>query len=83
MKAKLTRQDRCDRCGAAVVLRAVLATGGELQFCGHHARAHGPRLHALGARMSIELCESHSWVSPGIPGAPSASETASWVSHPG
>jgi hypothetical protein len=78
----LTRLDRCDRCGAAAMFRAVLASGGELLFCGHHAREHGPALHALEARMSIELTESHSRVDPRIPAVP-AGETTSWVSHPG
>jgi hypothetical protein len=31
---------RCDRCGARAKLHAVLPGGGELLFCGHHARAH-------------------------------------------
>ena len=36
---------RCDRCGAQAYVRAVLATsGGELLFCGHHARAVEPTL---------------------------------------
>ena len=29
--------DRCDKCGAAAMVRATLTTG-ELYFCGHHAR---------------------------------------------
>jgi hypothetical protein len=78
----LTRLDRCDRCGAAAMLRAILATGGELLFCGHHAREHGPALHVLHARMSIELSETHSSARPGIP-APGVAGTGSWVSHPG
>ena len=78
----LTRLDRCDRCGAAAMLRATLATGGELLFCGHHAREHGPALHLLQARMSIEVSETHSSARPGIP-APGAAGTESWVSHPG
>lgn len=45
----LTGHDRCDRCGAAAKVRAVLASGGELLFCGHHARRHAPRLRALAA----------------------------------
>jgi len=77
----LTRLDRCDRCGAAALLRAVLATGGELLFCGHHARKHGPALHVLEARLSIELSEMHSSARPGIPAAPDGPQ--SWVSHPG
>lgn len=32
--------ERCDRCGAKAKVRAVLTNGGELLFCGHHARAH-------------------------------------------
>lgn len=45
----LTAADRCDRCGAAAVLRAVLPKGGELLFCGHHAREHSERLEAVAA----------------------------------
>lgn len=43
----LTAADRCDRCGAAAQVRAVLPTGGELLFCGHHARAHEAKLKEL------------------------------------
>ena len=39
-RPELTATDRCDRCGAAAKLRAVLPSGGELLFCGHHARAY-------------------------------------------
>ncbi|REE03322.1 hypothetical protein LG293_15250 [Citricoccus nitrophenolicus] len=35
----LTGADRCDRCGAQAYVRAVLHSGGELLFCGHHSRA--------------------------------------------
>lgn len=45
----LTGHDRCDRCGAAARVRAVLPSGGELLFCGHHGREHGPRLLELAA----------------------------------
>jgi hypothetical protein len=45
----LTRSDRCDRCGAAAQTRVNLPTGAELLFCGHHTRAHAPRLRAIGA----------------------------------
>jgi len=31
--------DRCDRCGARARVRVVLS-GGDLVFCGHHARAY-------------------------------------------
>jgi hypothetical protein len=45
----LTAADRCDRCGAAAKVRAVLPSGGELLFCGHHARKHQDRLKELEA----------------------------------
>ena len=47
--ATLNVADRCDRCGAAAVVRAILPTGGELLFCGHHAREHSTRLEELAA----------------------------------
>lgn len=40
----LSAADRCDRCGAQAFLRAQMPGGGELLFCGHHAREHGSRL---------------------------------------
>jgi hypothetical protein len=46
-----TTSARCDRCGAAAQLRAVLPSGGELHFCGHHAREHEPRLRELSAEL--------------------------------
>jgi hypothetical protein len=36
--------ERCDRCNAAAKLRVVLAGGGELVFCGHHANKFAPDL---------------------------------------
>jgi len=47
--AALTTADRCDRCGAAAVVRAVLPKGGELLFCGHHANEHSTRLEEMAA----------------------------------
>jgi hypothetical protein len=32
--------DRCDRCGAKAQVRAILPSGFDLMFCGHHAREH-------------------------------------------
>lgn len=49
----LTRLDRCDRCSAAALVRVTLPSGGELQFCGHHARAHEVRLLEIGADLSF------------------------------
>ena len=37
-------EDRCDRCNAAGKLRIVLAGGGDLVFCGHHANRFAPQL---------------------------------------
>jgi hypothetical protein len=50
-RPELTAADRCDRCGAAAQVRAVLPSGGELLFCGHHARAHEGRLRELAAEL--------------------------------
>ncbi len=36
--------ERCDRCGAAARVRAVLSGGGELVFCGHHAKQYATKL---------------------------------------
>ena len=36
-QAELTVMDRCDKCGAAAMVRATLVNG-ELYFCGHHGR---------------------------------------------
>lgn len=55
--ATLTRLDRCDRCGATARFRAVLASGGELLFCGHHARRHAHRLQELEARLWLAADE--------------------------
>lgn len=49
----LTASDRCDRCGAAATTRAVLSSGGELLFCGHHARKHQTRLRELSAELHV------------------------------
>lgn len=57
-KAPLTAADRCDRCGAAARVRAVLVTGGELLFCQHHANEHADRLRALDAVIESEPIKS-------------------------
>lgn len=51
---ELTATDRCDRCGAAARVRAILPSGGELLFCGHHAREHATRLRELAAEVQGE-----------------------------
>jgi hypothetical protein len=50
-RPELTAADRCDRCGAAARVRAVLPSGGELLFCGHHAREHEARLREVAAEL--------------------------------
>jgi hypothetical protein len=50
-RPELTAADRCDRCGAAAKVRAILPSGGELLFCGHHAREHEARLQELEAEL--------------------------------
>jgi hypothetical protein len=51
---ELTRQDRCDRCGAQAYVKATLADGLDLLFCGHHFRAHESKLVAAGATIQDE-----------------------------
>ncbi|MDV6014468.1 hypothetical protein [Haloechinothrix sp. LS1_15] len=50
-RPELTAADRCDRCSAAAKVRAILPTGGELLFCGHHAREHKAKLAELDAEI--------------------------------
>ncbi len=53
-RPELTAADRCDRCGAAAKLRALLPSGGELLFCGHHAREFEPRLREMAAELQTD-----------------------------
>ena len=39
-RARLTAEDRCDRCGAQAYVQVELFEGAELLFCGHHAREY-------------------------------------------
>lgn len=52
--APLDALDRCDRCGAQAYVRVTLGGGGELLFCGHHARQHEERLRELAADIHDE-----------------------------
>jgi hypothetical protein len=52
--SELTAADRCDRCGAQAYVRVLLASGGELLFCAHHARRYEPKLKALAAEIHDE-----------------------------
>lgn len=49
--APLTAADRCDRCGARASVRVVLPGGGDLVFCGHHARAYDAKLKEMAAEI--------------------------------
>lgn len=52
--SSLSAVDRCDRCGAQAYLRVMLASGGELLFCAHHAREHGPKLREVASELHDE-----------------------------
>ncbi len=52
---ELDTMDRCDRCGAQAYVRVVLeSSGGELLFCGHHARAVEATLKPLSSQWHDE-----------------------------
>jgi hypothetical protein len=53
--APFAQLERCDRCGAAALVKVTLSTGGELHFCGHHARKHATRLLEIGAGLRSAL----------------------------
>lgn len=46
-----TAHDRCDRCGARGMVRIILAGGGELVFCSHHAREYDTKLREIAVQM--------------------------------
>ena len=50
----LTAVDRCDRCGAQAYVRATLLSGGELLFCGHHAKEYAEKLKSVAANLQDE-----------------------------
>ena len=59
----LNAVDRCDRCGAQAYVRAVLLSGGELLFCGHHAKEYAEKLKPVTSLIQDEtdkLVESNS-----------------------
>jgi hypothetical protein len=64
--------ERCDRCGAAAKLGLVLAGGGELTFCGHHANAYADRI--LQVAESVFLESGFDW--QGVPYSGSHRATA-------
>ncbi len=50
----LTLTDRCDRCGSRAYVRATLASGQDLLFCGHHGNALRASLIVAGAVLQDE-----------------------------
>ena len=50
----LTAVDRCDRCGAQAYVRATLLNGGELLFCGHHAKEYAEGLKKVTLKIDDE-----------------------------
>lgn len=49
--APVSPAERCDRCGARAVIRALLPGGGDLVFCAHHGRQHAKQLRAVAAEI--------------------------------
>lgn len=52
--ASMNALDRCDRCGAQAYVRAVMANGFELLFCGHHAKKYQEGLANAATRIQDE-----------------------------
>ena len=50
----LNALDRCDRCGAQAYVRAIMANGFELLFCGHHAKQYQEKLASTATRIQDE-----------------------------
>ena len=50
----LNALDRRDRCGAQAYVRAVMANGFELLFCGHHAKKYQEGLATAAKRIDDE-----------------------------
>lgn len=46
--------DRCDRCGAQAMVRAILSNG-LLLFCNHHGNKYRHQLHAANAIIEREF----------------------------
>jgi Zn ribbon nucleic-acid-binding protein len=43
--------DRCDRCNAQAKIRVVLPGGGDLVFCGHHAREYDTKIREVASEV--------------------------------
>jgi hypothetical protein len=51
--------DRCDRCGAQGKVRVVLAGGGDLVFCGHHAREYDATIRSVAVEVVPQAFEEN------------------------
>ena len=49
----LSAADRCDRCGARAQVRVLLASGSDLVFCAHHARAYDSKLREVAEEIVV------------------------------
>lgn len=63
---ELAGTDRCDRCGAQAYVRVVLASGTDLQFCGHHWSRHEEALRPQAEQI---IDETHRLSEPAAPTA--------------
>lgn len=63
----LLATDRCDRCGAQAYVRVRLASGGELLFCGHHAKEHEEALR----QVAVDIHDETERLAPASASAPS------------
>jgi Zn ribbon nucleic-acid-binding protein len=62
--SELSAADRCDRCGAQARVRAVLPGGGDLVFCGHHAREYDEQLRKVAVEIIDHSDEIDNTTSP-------------------
>lgn len=56
---EMTAADRCDACGAQAYVRVLMAGGGELLFCAHHARKHSEALSSVATHIHDETERLH------------------------
>jgi len=52
-------EERCDRCNAAGKLRVMIAGGGQLVFCGHHANKYAE--HLAGIAVEVAVAPDFTW----------------------
>jgi hypothetical protein len=46
--------ERCDRCNASGKLRVMIAGGGQLVFCGHHANKYAEHLVKIAVHVAMD-----------------------------